>query len=208
MGKNYSKGAKRRAKKALPKLAETPRRQPNGQRRHRADAPKDPLKTALSARCRIFGVPDTPTNRKALSGQHSGSQIGMVMLSECDPGDIPGLWSVWQGFCMAERTYRIRILGMSVTAKGAAIQMVPDKMEADQSHTIDTRDSDTRDRDAVNNWMHWRGLIGQLHTPQQSLLHRAEQDNGRALWNEGPTPTGKATLDALKALAEAKETRG
>lgn len=206
-----SKAERRRRKKARAldgmELAEIPKRQPNGQTRQRADSPGDPRKTALDARCRMFGVPATRSNREALSGQHSGSQLGMVMQALCRPVEIPRLWSAWQGFCAAERTYRLRILGMSASAKGANIAMVPERMETDQGHTIDTRDSDTRDRDAVNAYMAWRGYLGHLPAAQQHLIHRAEKGDGKALWEDGPTPAGRVTLDALKTLADAAERR-
>lgn len=208
MGKAYSKAAKRRAKKELPGLAEVPKRRTDGRRREYQEGATDPRKAALTKRCRVFGIEPTKANREALSGQQAGAQLGMVMLKECKKGEIPRLWSIWQDFCAAERNYRGRILGVSASPKGAAITMVPEKIETDPSHKVDTRDSDTRDQDAVNTYMRWRGHLGYLPNRQASLLLAAEREEGPDIWSEGPTSHGKATLNALKALADVVDQRG
>ncbi|MGB1215025.1 MAG: hypothetical protein ACPG4X_16780 [Pikeienuella sp.] len=97
---------------------------------------------------------------------------------------------------------------MSGSAKGASIAMMRERLETDQGHTIDTRDSETRDRDAVNAFMAWSGHLGCLPAYQQMLLHDAEQEKGAPLWdNCATTPVGLATLEALKALVNATERR-
>ena len=193
-------------------LAAIPKRQPNGQKRQRADSPQDPQKTALGARCRMFGVADTMQNRYALSSQHSGCDLGRVMESACEPDEVKRLWSTWQGFCAACRTYRIRILGMTVTAKGVALAMMPEPMETDQSHSVDLRDPETRDRDATNAWIAWQGHLGHLPTRDRTLLQRCEKEESRDLWKDSgkgpaPTPAGLDTLKALRALADIVESR-
>lgn len=196
----------RKKREPLPKLVKVPRRQPNGQARKRADAPQDPRKTALSARCRMFGVEPTKYNRNALSGQHSGAQVGFVMEAILHQDEIPRLWATWQGFCSSMRTYRIRFLGMTGSAKGANIAMVREKLETDQSHSVDTRDQDQKDRDAVNAYMHWHGLLGTLSMSDRILLHDAEKERGPALWRDGkPTAIGAATVPAIQRLADAAE---
>ena len=206
MGKGDRRGkTKPRAMAELAELAPTPKRQPNGQHRTRRDAPRDPRRVALGARCLMFGVPDTKTNRDALSGQHSGSQLGWVMQAICPMDQIPRLWGVWQGFQSAERTYRLRYIGQTGTPQGAAIAMVPDRMETDQSMSVDLRDADQRDREAVSNYMRWRGYIGHLTAPEQGHLHRLFDGCGAAIWADGPTRVGLATLDALKRLADVVE---
>ena len=182
-------------------LAEVPRpKKRGGARMAEIHTEQDPRKTALQARCRLFGVSDTKKNMIALSGQHNGSQLGLVMQSSVPPHEIPGLWAIWQGFATAERTYRLRYLGQSGTAKGASISMVRERMETDQSHSVDLRSQEERDRDAVNNWMRWRGYIGHLSAAAQTLLHDLDQDRDGALWDGAPTVKGLATLAALQRL--------
>lgn len=206
MGKGDRRSKAKRGKASFEDavaLAPTPRKQPNGRARRTTESGQDPRKSVLGARCRAFGDEDTRGNRKRHSGQHSGSQIGMVMQLVCHPDEIGALWSTWQGFCAAERTYRLRILGMSVSAKGAAIAMVPDRMETDQSHSVDTRDPETRDRDTVSAWMRWRGCVGHLSAADRQLLHAAEREDGAALWaDESATRIGLRTLAALRVMRD------
>lgn len=209
--KNYSQGAKKRAKKAMagmPELAATPKRQPNGQRRERADAPQDQRKTALQARARHFGNPDTKKGRDALSGQHNGCQMGMVIEAKAGRNEVGPLWRVFSDWCAAEDGYRKRYVGQSEHPKGAAIQMVPDRMETDASHSVDLRDADTKDRDAVNRWMRWQGYLGELAPGYVRVLHDARLERAPIWRDQRPTQRGYDALAALRRLRDAVEKRG
>jgi hypothetical protein len=188
----------------LPALAPVKARgkQPRSKGRFTKPEP-DARETGLQARVKHFGATDTPDARRALSGQHIGSQLGMVMQRECQPDECARLWTVWQAFCMAEATYRMRIIGQSGNPKGATIAMLPDKLEADTGHTVDLRDSDQRDRDAVNAWMRWRGFIGHLDARYRVAIHDAERGIGPDLWRDcNPTSAGLVALEALRRLAK------
>lgn len=114
--------------------------------------------------------------------------------------DAAALWAVWQAYCMAERTYRMRILGQTGEPQNSAIPMLPERMEADTGHTIDTRDSAERDRDAVSAWQRWQGVLGCLpHTIRDALT------TTRTLWRDGPTRAGEAFVAALSDLRDAAE---
>lgn len=206
MTRAYTKGAKLKAKRAaMPELAPIGKRRPCGRHVEYEKGAKDPAKTALGARCRMFGVPDTPANRKALAGQHSGAQLGMVIERQCRKSDIQPLWQVWQGFCSAMRTYRARILSIAATPQNAALAMMPEHIETDTGHSVDLRDGDTKDRDAVRAYMRWHGLLMHLPAGDRTRLHDAELERGSDLWRDGePTRAGLATLAALNALAVAE----
>lgn len=206
--KNYSKSAKRRVKKQLAgmELAETPKRQPNGQKRRRSDAPNDPTKVVLQARVRHLGGKDTKEGRRDADRTHLSTKIGLVMQYECGQDEVRKLWQVFTGWCAAEDTYRRRYLGASENAKGAAIQMVPDRMETDTGHTVDLRSGEERDRDAVTNWMRWQGHLGALSAAQSTALHDARLERVE-LWREqAPTHRGMQSLQALRALRKEVET--
>lgn len=206
MAANYTKGAKRRAKKARKELdglglAPTPKREKSGcfveRTRQQAD---EPQKTALQARVRQFGGEDTKKARAALSDDFCGSQIGLVMKATCSDAVAARLWQTFRAWCMAEDQYRRRYLGQTEHAKGAAIAMVPDRMETDTGHTVDLRDRDQRDRDAVNSWMKWQGHLGRLSKQHHRALHDARLERV-LLWRDcEPTTRGLIALDALKAL--------
>lgn len=197
--KAYSKAAKRRAKKALPKLApiEKPQQHRVAGKFARDD---DPRKTALTARQRRMGGKGSLDDANA---PMLTSELGCIIASKLKRDEAAQLWSLWQQYSMAERTYRIRYIGTTGDPQGAAIQMVPEPMQSDQSASVDMRSQDERDRDAVNNWMRWQGHLGCLTAHQASALRQAERGNGKLLWDEGiATNAGLYTFDALLALAD------
>lgn len=184
----------------LPVLAETPRKQPNGRTRRTEDSATDPRKTALQARVMRFGGEDTLKGRIALSGQHSGSQIGLVMQATLKPHEIAPLWQTFQTWCVVEATYRRRYLGQADTPKGATIMTPPEPMETDKSHSVDLRDPDQKDRDAVNRWMQWQGYLGQLSAAYLRVLHDARLERADLWRYQRPTQRGLNAVEALKAL--------
>lgn len=199
--------------KALPELAKVmPLRAHARDRRGTGVAPKpeDARKTALEARCHHVGITPDRDNRAKVTAPWLSVPLGMVMHRICNGEECSRLWSVWQGWCAAERTYRVRYIGQTGEAKGAAIAMVPDKMEADTGHTIDARTGDERDRDAVNTWMRWQGYLGMLPSVESAtLLHQARREDGPPLWlDRKPTVYGGATLHALRLLADVVERDG
>lgn len=168
---------------------------------------EDARLAALSARCHHLGlVPDTE-GRKLASAPHLGSPLGWVMHRLCEPEEIARLWRVWQAWCSAERTYRLRIIARAEEPKGASVAMLPERVETPTGHTIDSRTSDERDRDAVAAWMRWQGFLGQLlRTDDATRLHQARRGDGPPLWvDREPTDTGAATLRALRKLADVVE---
>jgi len=210
MGKG-SKAKKPRKKGSLPELAGIPKRQPNGQARARADAPNDPRKTALQARVRHFGGKDTREGRLSLSGQNCGEQIGLVMQHSAKEAERTKLWQTFQAWSSAETSYRSRYLGASEHAKGASIAMVPDRVESDTSHSVDLRDPEQKDRDAVAGWMRWKGYLGHLQSAEVVVLHQARRGEAM-LWESahaddktGEVVRGRPTLRGLFALASLRK---
>lgn len=195
--------AKRARQQAMPELAPVKRK---GQNWREAKEGKDPRIPALNARCIRFGLSPNRANRRIVSGPHMCCDLGFVMEARLKDVDVSRLWSVWQAWCSAERTYRVRILGMGDGPQCAALPLLPEDMQTDQSATVDVRSPDERDRDAVNGWMRWRGFIGHLSTQERVALHQARTGDGPALWDAGqPTSPGLFALHALSALADVAE---
>lgn len=203
---SYSKGAKRRAKRAARAmegfdLQATPKRGKDKcfveRTRQQAD---DPQRTALQARVRHFGGEDTQKGRTALSDDYAGSQIGLVMKSKCSDAECTRLWRTFKAWCAAEDQYRRRYIGQSEHPKGAAIAMVPDRMETDSGHTVDLRDSETRDRDAINGWMKWQGHLGHLSREHHRAMVDARLERVDLWRDRKPTRRGLVALEALRKL--------
>jgi len=207
MGKAYTKGAKRRAKKlaGVADIAETPKREANGCFANRIrQQTDDPQKTALQARVRQSGGEDTKEGRSAVSAPHMGCQMGLVM-DHAIAGDvkrdtITALWRTFSDWRMVEASFKWRYLGQSEYAKTASIQMMPERFEADASHTVDLRSEEEKDQAAISVWKHWQGLLGHLDRNMLAVLNDARLDRATLFRGGKPTRRGIYALESLKAL--------
>ena len=180
-------------------LAETPKREPTG-RPSRAGKNEAPEKTALQARHERFGGDGSRKAKQAMRGPHMSAQIGFVLEASCGKSEVDALWQTFRNWCAAEEGYRRRYLGQSEFAKTANYGAVVERMETDQSHSVDLRDGDEKDRDAVSRWMRWQGYLGHLSAPHRTALHDARLER-KDLWQDRkPTRHGYTALHALKDL--------
>jgi hypothetical protein len=172
-------------------------------RRHTNQPPEDPRKVALAARCRVAGLASNRDARTQAAAPWYGHDLGLVIQHECGKTDTARLWAVFAGYSAAMSVYRARYLGATGNPQGAAIAMLPDHMEADVSHTIDTRDSEEKDRDCVRAYMRWQGWLRMMPNAHASAIISAERGTGPELWrDQAPTVAGYRTLEALQALAK------
>ena len=210
----YTKGAKKRRKKARKAmddacaLAPIPRRtaQPRNREGRFTRPEEDPRRQALDARCVRFGLKPSASNREIVKSPWMGCDMGFVIEARCGDREAARLWDVFSRWSRAEATYRARYLGQVEQPAGAALQMVPDRIETDPSATVDARTADELDRDAVNAWMRWQGFLGHMSADMQSRLHSARRGDGRPLWlDQAPTTAGLVALEALRHLADVSE---
>ena len=167
--KNYSRAAKRRAKKEMPGLAETPKRKARGRKRmEQIKADPDAERTVLQARARQTGS-DTKDLREMMNpalGEAAGRAIYAVRKGDT----AKRLWDAYKGFTAAEAAYAKHYLGMSLNAKTAKIEMMPETFEARADDRPDLRDEEQRSKDASNKWMRWRGMLMQLDKAYQKAI--------------------------------------
>lgn len=202
----YTKGAKKRARKARKAITlaggETaPQRPRQGRRNDLPDGPP-PIHAARARRCKAD--PASVLNE---------SDMGRCILTLTPPPDksqderrrIGGTWATLSA---ARRNYLARIIGRTGDPQGAAIAMVPDRMETDQSLRVDLRSPDERDAAAERQWLEWCGKIEKLPTPQHKWALRSALDGfmgDGSLWRDGePTASGRAAVQALKLLTDAE----
>jgi hypothetical protein len=134
--------------------------------------------------------------------------VGLCLLSIHPASAAHGpLWEVWGAITSARANYRIRILGTSGNPQGAAIAMVPEPMQTDQSHSVDIRTAEERDISARRAMAYWDGLLSKLPAPQLKWALRAALDEGAgALWRDGkPTARGQTAVQALEMLNVMRE---
>lgn len=200
----------RKTQAPLPTLAKIApkKKQPRVNGKFSADVIEED-RVVLDARCRRYGVGSGTQSRLQLSAASCSHDLGLIMLRAGFEQSMRARnWGTWSAWTAAERTYSTRIIGQTGDPKGSTIAMVSEPMATDESHSVDLRDSETRDNDAVTNWMRWRGYIGRLGTEERVLLHRARREEGKPLWVDGfPTRDGTTTLAALVRLTDIVEAK-
>jgi hypothetical protein len=175
---------------------------PNGRDRTQTHQPKDAADVVLNARMRRMAKPDKSAARSQLAGTDMGLCIVHIM-----PSDQSRLWAAWQAVCSARLTYRMRILGTTGQPQGAALAMIPEAMQTDQSHSVDIRTAEERDMAAKRGDEYWASLIAALPTPQHKrALMPAMDEAAEVLWRDAaPTKRGITAVASLVLLAAMHE---
>lgn len=208
--KTRRRAAKQAHKRALESefaLQPTPRRGKDkcfmDRTRQQGEYEREPRQTVLSARCRRLGVEDTEERRLSMAHSVFSDDAGVaVSLGTSGNVERDALWKTFCDLDRVEETYHRRILQRSRHAKCGKMEFIPERFEAQPGDAVDTRDDETKDRDAVNNWMRWRGFVGHLGAHEQNALWsgvyiRCDLHKDGAL-----TSAGKAFVQALSRLTD------
>jgi hypothetical protein len=185
----------RRRKKLGITLAggETAPQRPTQGRRTDIDQSPPPILAARAKRCQIDSA----------SVLHE-TDMGRCILSLSEGDERRQIADAWAGMSTALRNYRTRFLGQTGDPQGAAIAMVPDRMETDQSYRVDLRTADERDRAAKAAWQEWEARMKALPAPQMIWAIRGALYGfmgDAALWRDGcPTAHGVAAVAGLRVL--------
>lgn len=196
MVKAYTKGAKRRAKKALPKLASTPRLKKRGRARM-AEIDNENRQTNLEARARQMGRPITAVDD--MRDQMLGEGAGQALYLLCKPDAAKRLWDHYTALTAAEARYH-RSLGKSIHAKTAKIEAMREVFEVTAESTIDLRSEEDRDRDAVRRWMHWQGNIMRIHGHLQAAIYAAYRHHVTLVDAGEVLPAGRLFVEAMREM--------
>ena len=208
MTKARTVAAKRRARKraqqariTLPGGESAPQR-PSHPRDRRHTAPEteqDAMRTVTESRIR-----QAPQHAENARAPMAGEPIGMCILELAEPHERAPLWQTWCAMTAAHRAYRLRYLGATAEPANAALPMLPDPMQTDQSPRVDLRDPDEKVRDAVAGWQRWEARINALPIPMHRWAIRGALDGfGGAHWQDGrPTARGRSAVQALRLLTE------
>ena len=200
--KARTRGAKRQRQRqrriSLPGGQSVPQRSMPG---HRSDLdPQEPADAlALSVRARLTGC-TAEEARDVLAAEDLGRCI-RAMRSK--PEDRRALLTVWQGLCAAWANYCTRYLGVTPTPQAAALPMLPEPMQTDQSLRVDLRTGDERDEAASRVWLDWLESLMALPAGERNALRGHLQGYAAPVWDDcapGPTRTGLLAVKALDAL--------
>lgn len=205
MTKARTKAAKRRAKGRAGKISlaksQPVERSTVPGRNSRAE---DPRLVAARARCAAAGIPDTADGRTAALDPIYGSDMGRCIAAiVSDAKDRADRASTWNSICQARERYLSLIIGVVPRPASAIIPMLPDRVETNDHHTIDTRTEDERIEDARRAWQYWLQLMSELPPGQGDAVLREVWGSGPPLWNrdsKSPTPRGRFAVEAIKSI--------
>lgn len=185
-------------------------------RRGRRNAPRaasgqftteDCRETVLAARAQKMGVGNTKEGRLQMTGAHLCDDVGICIekvigaKTREQRDDIAELWKTWNAFCASRWHYRRRILGQTGFPKGMNLQILPERFETDQSHSVDLRTDEERDAHAKQNYALWNGYVADIPSMEyQALLHSAENGHVLILNGSTPNPQGMRLVRAIEEL--------
>jgi len=203
MSKAQKRRNRKKARMALPELAGVPKRQQKKRGRQRMaqiqhESERDAQKTALEARARMVGAKDLDAMRSQALGEAAGRAIYLF----ADKDAAQRLWTVYAGLTAAEERYARTILGKSLHAKCAKIEIAPERFEARPDDQPDLRSEDERNRDTINAWARWRGYLGCLPSVMQSDFWAVARGRVEPIQDGAITSSGHRFLGALTKLTE------
>lgn len=166
--------------------------------------PQEPAdRTALAARARLAGCAAEEA-RDVLAADDMGRCIRYM---RPDQRERRALLDVWQGISAAWANYCARVLSRQSTPQSAALPMLSESMQTDQSLRIDLRTGDEKDRAAARIWDEWRAAFKALPPDQAVTIAAAARGMSAPLWNaDALRPTRHGAI-AVKALAELHKAR-
>lgn len=198
--KAYTKGAKRRAKKAgLPELAAVPKKKARGRKRmEQIKRDPDAERTVLQARARQSGK--TPNDLTEMRHTAFGEDAGRAIYAMHEGDAAKSLWDAYTALSGAYRRYLSTCIGASVDAKTAKIEMMPERFETSASDTPDMRSEEDRHRAALNAWHGWKIALARLPLGDSAAVYSALHGWG-ALMDAGKITTqGARFVGAMTAL--------
>lgn len=152
---------------SLPKADPVPMRHRKGQGA-RIDIAENAQETALQARCRVLGIPDSPEARKALSAPLWGCGVGVrIATADLHPDEVADLWRAVQHIRSTWAAYNRAIGAPNRHAQCLRILAPVDAITSSDAKT-DDRSPDERDRDAISAYMRLQGWLDYVSREDRS----------------------------------------
>lgn len=195
-------------------LASVPRKISNGsgstrpKRSAEERAERNPAGVALKARAAKVGHPDDRHGQQKMQAPWYENEQGQVIaiIHAHDAIAIAPLWAAWAGLTGSDYTYCRKILGASRHPQGAAIAVVPDRLEARPDDKPDDRSEEDKIRDAKNAKAAWELRLRRLPYWSRIAIDAQMIGSGPQLIKDRiATPPGRKFVEALAMLAEQME---
>ena len=152
----------------------------------------------LKARAARVGSEDLSAMREQMLGEPAGQAIWL----EASPDMRNKLWDVYAGLTSAEARYCKTVIGRSLHAKIAKVEMLPEPMATNaDAPAADLRSDEDRVRAATRAWMQWQGHLGKLDRSDHTAIIAVVRGRVDPVANATTTPAGKAFVAAIERLA-------
>ncbi len=175
---------------------------PTGKDRRHTNQAEDARKPAVEARQRHTGVTDPKEALEPILTTDLGRCVHYLTRGD----EREKLETLWDVISVSRENYKTRILGMTGNPKCATFDMVPERVDTNQSLRVDMRTPEEKDAAARASWRAWQAKIDALPTPLHIWALKGALDGfmGEAtLWKDcQPTDKGRAAVDALRKVGE------
>jgi hypothetical protein len=172
---------------------------PTGPQRGRPPK-EDPMATVIAARMRRSGITDPAEARQPICG----TDMGLCIRALATGQDRADLENAWAALSAAHRNFRMLVIGQTGDPQGAAIPMIPEPMETDQSLRVDLRSHEARVEAAKRLWEAWSAKIRGLTTPSAQWAIRGALmgflGDGKLWRDQTPTTEGRLAVIALRGM--------
>ncbi len=211
------KGDRRRRKAAfeLPGVAPVKRPKKRGSTRM-AEIRSEEVSVALKARARACGLrlakeqtrdgqpheANIRENQKRLAkmgAQMLGEPAGQALHIGCNANEASDLYEIWVDMTASEDRYH-RSMGVSIHAKSAKIEMMPERTETRDDDRPDLRSEEERDMAAQAAWRRWDGHLNAIGLGHRSAIDTARMAFTPLFVDAKLSLAGERFIDAMRAL--------
>lgn len=123
-----------------------------------------------------------------------------IMIGVVDKDEASQLWQTFRNCDAADDAYARRFVGTRRFPNVGKLEYLPERFETRDDDRPDSRTQDEKDRDAVNRWMHWQGLLGRIGRDHHTAIVDAMRHRARLVHAGKLTRTGTAFIAAMRAL--------
>jgi hypothetical protein len=141
---------------------------------------------------------------KAATDPLCGSGVGRCLRAVArEPARLHALWVDYGAAVMA---YRKRYIGQSGTPTAQRIEMMPERFQVPEGHSVDTRSAEERDRAAVSRYMEWEGRLMRLSRDDMRRIKQSLDAEDEYYWRDrDATVHGELLVRSLERLAKVVE---
>lgn len=185
----------RRKKPKLPSVAPTPRPRSRGRQRMR-EIEYEAREPVVAARRRQVPGLDAKAALDPLCGSGVGRCIRAIAR------EPKQLHTTWLDYGQAVLQYRRCYIGQTGLPMAQRVEMMRERFEVPEGHSVDTRTEEERARAAVTRYMAWQGYLMRLSREDMRRIVESLDAEDELYWRDGDaTVTGELLVRALERLA-------